>query len=103
MIKIATISASVVLSSFFSVSFAADAASGQSKAALCAGCHGADGISFSPEIPNLAGQKAPYLEKAVQDYKSGMRKNPMMSSIVANVSEADVADIAAYFSSLSAK
>lgn len=103
MIKIAIVSASVFLSSFSSFSFAGDVAAGQAKAAVCAGCHGEDGISFSPEIPNLAGQKAPYLEKAVQDYKSGMRKNPMMSSIVANVSDADVADIAAYFSSLSAK
>lgn len=79
---------------------AGDAAAGKNKAMLCGGCHGMNGISMSPEIPNLAGQKEAYLVKAIKDYKSGMRKNPMMSSVVASVAEADIADIAAYFASL---
>lgn len=80
--------------------FAGDAAAGQAKAALCGGCHGPDGISFSPEVPNLKGQKEAYILKAIGDFKSGARKNPLMSSMVANLNEADAADIAAYFSSL---
>jgi len=80
--------------------FAADAAAGKAKAAVCGGCHGADGISMAPDIPNLKGQKEVYLKKAIGDYKSGMRKNPIMASMVGNLSDADAADIAAYFSSL---
>lgn len=80
--------------------FAADAAAGKAKAAACGGCHGANGISMSPEIPNLKGQKEAYLVKAIGDYKSGMRKNPIMASMVGTISDADAADIAAYFSSL---
>ena len=80
--------------------FAGDATAGKSKAALCAGCHGADGISPSDEVPNLAGQKAAYLVKAAKDYKTGARKNPMMQSIIGGVSDTDLEDIAAYYSTL---
>ena len=83
-----------------STAIAGDAAAGQAKAAVCGGCHGPDGISFSPEVPNLKGQKEAYIKKAIGDFKSGARKNPMMSSMVGNLSDADTADIAAYFSSL---
>jgi len=93
----------VVLSSACLISFSAiagDVAAGKAKAALCAGCHGAAGISMSPEIPNLAGQKEAYLAKAIRDYKSGARKNPMMASIVGMIADGDIENIAAYFSSL---
>jgi cytochrome c553 len=93
----------LAIASFLSVTgsaIAADAAAGKSKSGLCAGCHGANGISTSPEIPNLAGQKEAYLVKAIKDYKSGARKNPMMNSMVGGLSETDIADLAAYFSSL---
>jgi len=86
------------ISSFSAIS--GDAIAGKSKAALCGGCHGVDGISMSPEVPNLAGQKDIYLAKAIRDYKSGARKNPMMSSVVGMVADEDIDDIAAYFSSL---
>lgn len=79
---------------------AADAAAGKAKAAVCAGCHGADGISVSPDIPNLAGQKEVYLQKAITYYKTGERKNPMMQSMVGGLSEEDIANLAAYYSSL---
>ena len=80
--------------------FAGDAGAGQAKAGVCGGCHGPDGVSFSPEIPNLKGQKEAYLIKAIGDYKSGARKNPMMSSMVGGLNETDIADIAAYYASL---
>jgi cytochrome c553 len=47
---------------------------------LCAACHGADGHARQPDIPNLAGQKADYLYKAMRDYKSGARDVPLMRS-----------------------
>ena len=86
--------------SFGSPVMAADVAAGNEKSVVCQGCHGADGISLSPEVPNLAGQKEEYLAKAIGDYRSGVRKNPIMGSMVGEVSDADAADIAAYFSSL---
>lgn len=94
---IALTSASVMS---FSAVAAGDAAAGKSKAALCAGCHGADGISMSPDIPNLKGQKAGYLAKAIKDFKSGARKNPMMATVVGMIADGDEEDLAAYFSSL---
>ena len=93
----------VVIAGLCSVSFstiAGDVAAGKEKAALCAACHGANGISMSPDIPNLAGQKSAYLAKAIRDYKSGARKNPMMASVVGTLADGDIENVAAYYSSL---
>ena len=76
-----------------------DAAAGQAKSALCATCHGADGNSQIPMNPKLAGQSAAYLIKQLQDYKSGERQNPTMSAMVGSLSDQDIADIAAWYSS----
>lgn len=90
----------IALSVFsFSVN-AADIAAGKSKSMLCTSCHGANGISNSKDIPNLAGQKVGYLAKAIRDFKSGKRKNGMMSSVVPMIADADIDNIAAYFASL---
>ncbi len=76
-----------------------DAAAGKAKAAVCAGCHGPDGNSVNPIWPKLAGQHASYLVKALKDYKAGKRKDPMMAPMVAPLSDADINNLAAYFSS----
>ncbi|MBE1299448.1 MAG: c-type cytochrome [Alteromonadaceae bacterium] len=81
---------------------AADAAAGKAKAVVCAACHGANGISTIPMYPNLAGQKEAYLLKALKDYKSGNRKDPVMSPMAMPLSDADMANLAAYFASLPA-
>lgn len=81
---------------------AGDAAAGKVKAATCAACHGATGCSATDIWPNLAGQKAGYLAKQIKDFKSGARKDPSMTAMVAPLSDADVANVAAYFSSLPA-
>ena len=81
---------------------AGDAAAGKAKAAVCAACHGANGISMIPNYPNLAGQKELYLVDAIKAYKSGVRKNPIMAPMVASLSDDDIANLAAYFSSLPA-
>ncbi len=79
-----------------------DVAKGKEKAALCATCHGADfNTPIMPEYPKLAGQPHDYLEKALHDYKSGKRKNPLMAPMAQTLSKQDMKDLAAYISSLS--
>ncbi|OUS27896.1 cytochrome C [Thalassotalea sp. 42_200_T64] len=79
---------------------AADAAAGKDKSAMCAACHGAAGVSAVPMYPNLAGQKEAYIAKQLSDFKSGARKDPVMSGMAMPLSDADVADLAAYYGSL---
>ena len=90
------------LSLFANFASAGDAAAGKAKAAVCAACHGANGISMIPNYPNLAGQKEAYLVDSLKAYKNGSRKNPVMSPMAAPLSDEDIANLAAYFSSLPA-
>lgn len=78
---------------------AGDAEAGKAKSAACAACHGAQGISAIPMYPNLAGQKEQYLMDAIKAYKSGARENAMMKPMVASLSDTDIENLAAYFSS----
>ena len=71
---------------------------GKAKSTACAACHGTDGVSTVPTFPKLAGQHPDYLYQALKDYKAGKRKNPIMAGMAANLSDADMADLAAYFS-----
>lgn len=75
-----------------------NAEAGKAKSAPCAACHGADGNSPTPSFPKLSGQHADYLYHSLKDYKSGKRKNPIMSGQVANLSTQDMKDLAAYYS-----
>jgi len=77
-----------------------DAAAGKTKAASCAGCHGADGISKSPAFPNLKGQKAVYVVKQLKAFKAGTRKDGTMQAMSKPLSDADMSNIAAYYESL---
>ena len=80
--------------------YADDAAdAGKSKAAVCGACHGMDGNSASPQFPKLAGQNASYIQAQLANFKSGKRQNAIMSGQAANLSEQDMAAVAAYFSS----
>ena len=101
--KIIALSAACALFAAVGTVHAADAAAGKAKAAACAGCHGADGNSMVPMYPNLAGQHATYLEKAIKDYKSGARNDATMKAMVGALSDADIANLAAYFASQKAK
>ena len=89
-----------LLSINFAVAASGDADAGKTKAATCAACHGSNGIGASDTFPNLAGQHADYIVKQLKAFKSGDRKNPLMSPMAAPLSEQDMADVAAYFSSL---
>lgn len=80
---------------------AGDAVKGKGKSALCATCHGSDGNSALAINPKLAGQGESYLVKQMKDFKSAQRKNATMEPMVATLSEVDMADIAAFFSSQS--
>jgi len=82
------------------VSLAADVAAGEGKSILCSGCHGANGISLTPDIPNLASQKEAYLVNTMKAFRAGSRKNPMMNSIAQGLSDDDIANLAAYYASL---
>ncbi len=86
-----------------SLSHAGDPEAGKAKAAVCANCHGADGIGTAEIYPNLAGQKAGYLVSSIKAYKNGDRKGGMtavMAPMVSTLSDEDIADIAAYYSGL---
>jgi cytochrome c553 len=82
---------------------AGDPAAGKAKAAVCAACHGTDGISLNDLWPNLAGQKEGYLKKQITAFRAGTRHDPNMQPMVANLTDADIDNLAAYFSSLPAK
>lgn len=83
---------------------AADAAAGKAKAGVCAGCHGADGNGGAdPSWPKLAGQHENYLAAQLEAFKSGKRKDPLMSPMAAGLSKQDMQNIAAYYSSLPSK
>lgn len=75
-----------------------DPAAGKEKSAQCASCHGPDGNSEDPNFPILAGQYADYLAKALEDYKTGARKNPIMAGFAAGLSKQDREDLAAFYS-----
>lgn len=78
-----------------------DIDAGKAKAAVCQACHGLDGnAGTDPQYPRLAGQYHDYLARALHEYKTGDRKNPIMAGFVATLSDADIENLAAYFSSL---
>jgi cytochrome c553 len=68
-------------------------------AAACTACHGQDGVGTLPENPTLAGQHADYLAQALNDYRLGKRRNPIMGSFAGQLTRDDIQALAAYFSS----
>ncbi len=96
----------VMLSALFAFAVAtpgqaADVAAGKAMAgAVCGTCHGVNGVSISPGIPNLAAQRASYIAKQLKAFASKKRKHPMMSPLAAKLSASQIADVAAYFQSL---
>ena len=77
---------------------AQDLAAGKARAeAVCAACHGANGVSVTDTIPNLAGQKSAYLQSQLRALKDGTRKNAIMGAIAAQLSAEDIVNVAAHF------
>jgi cytochrome c553 len=89
-----------ILPAMLAPASAADAAAGRKKAARCAVCHGLDGLAKNPVTPNLAGDNANYLRKQLGAFRSGERKDPQMSVMAKDLSDEDIADLAAWYSSL---
>lgn len=73
---------------------------GKAKSAICAGCHGRNGKANVLNYPHLAGQNAAYLEKQMKAFRSGERKDPIMGAMAKQLSDADIANLAAYYESL---
>ncbi len=82
------------------VKAAGDVKAGSAKALMCQACHGIDGLSKVPDAPNIAGQVETYIAAQLQAYKSGTRKNDAMSVVAPALSDADIDDLAAYFSAI---
>jgi cytochrome c553 len=82
------------------VSMAGSADAGKQKSSGCVSCHGMNGKSTNPNVPNLAGQKKNYLQKALTLYRDKKREDAMMNSLTASLSDADIDDIATYYSSV---
>jgi cytochrome c553 len=86
-----------------SVCAAGDVKAGRAKALMCQACHGIDGLSKVPDAPNIAAQTEPYIVAQLQAFKSGTRKNDAMSVVAPSLSDADIEDLAAYFSAIEIK
>jgi nitrite reductase (NO-forming) / hydroxylamine reductase len=80
-----------------------DIAAGKAKAATCFACHGVDGNSLNPLYPSLAGQQADYTSKQLIAFRDGTRQDAMMAPMAAPLSDADIANVSAYFASMSPK
>jgi len=94
-------SLTVALLSFIpAIAFSAgNAAAGKSKSVICHACHGETGQSVQPIYPNLGGQHQDYLSKSLRGFRDGSRKNAIMSGFAANLSDADIEDISAWYAS----
>ncbi|MCZ8487408.1 cytochrome c [Vibrio lentus] len=82
---------------------AGDVAAGQAKAAICAACHGADGIAMIPGYPNLKGQNEQYIVSSINAYKTKQRNGGLaavMRAQASMLSDEDIANLAAYYASL---
>lgn len=82
---------------------AGDAKAGRAKAQMCQACHGSDGLSTVPDAPNIAGQVEGYLATQLRAFKSGARKNEAMTLVASGLSDQDIDNLAAWFSSIEIK
>lgn len=95
-----SLSVSVLLTCFWVAPVsAADIAAGEQKSSNCMGCHGPKGKSSSAQWPNIAAQQSAYIVNQLNAFKTGTRENPMMQSMAANLSDDDINNLAAYYSS----
>ncbi|WP_310613781.1 cytochrome c [Limnohabitans sp.] len=83
-----------------SQSWSADAKNGQVLAGACSVCHGVQGLSMAPNTPNLAAQPSMYLEEQLKNYRSGQRKHEVMAVMAKPLSNSDIENLAAWYSSL---
>jgi len=97
---IAAVMMAGVLAGTGGVTHAGDVAAGKARSATCTGCHGTEGVSNNPLWPNLAGQQEGYLVKQLEAFREGVRSDPMMGPMAKPLSDTDIRNLAAYYSSL---
>ncbi|HUS56110.1 MAG TPA: cytochrome P460 family protein [Thermohalobaculum sp.] len=95
-----TLAAAFIAAALAGAANAADAIRGATLAENCAACHGPAGVSVSSDIPNLAAQKEDYVTTQLKAFRAGKRTNTLMNAIVSDITDEDIADLAAHFSSL---
>jgi cytochrome c553 len=99
-IRILTILSAAAIASAATTASAGDPAAGKAKSVACAGCHGANGMAVVPTYPNLAGQNKAYLISTLKGFRDGTRDNATMNPMAKPLSDADIENLAAYYSSL---
>ena len=96
----ATLAVAVLAACAPALALGADVAAGQAKVQqVCQACHGLDGNSQAADYPKLGGQYPDYIAKALRDYKSGARKNPIMAGFAGTLTDKDIENVAAYYAS----
>jgi cytochrome c553 len=79
---------------------AADPAAGKALAGPCRVCHGLDGVGTNPMVPNIGGESAEYIIKQLKDFRDGRRQDPQMSIMAESLSDQQIQDLAAWYSSI---
>ncbi len=79
---------------------AQDVPAGREKAQQCSLCHGELGIAVAPNAPNLAGENAAYVAAQLRAFRDGTRTHHQMTIIASGLSDADIADLAAWFAAI---
>ncbi|MGH8125800.1 MAG: c-type cytochrome [Rhodanobacteraceae bacterium] len=100
---IASLLAAALVLGFGTASASGNVAAGKKKAVACEACHGKDGNGIAPNYPALAGQYQDYLEQALHEYKDRQRVHPIMDAMADPLTDQDIQDLAAFFSSLPSK
>lgn len=98
--KIFTAGIAVLALGLANVAVAGDAAAGKTKSETCVACHGEDGIAMQAIYPNLKGQQEEYLVLSIKAYRDGARSDEMMKMFAMSLTDADIENLAAYYSSL---
>ena len=94
----AVLAVSLPLISCAEAATGADIEAGRQKAQVCVTCHGPEGNSANPVMPSLAGQPAQFISTELFQFREGNRKDPQMTPVAASLTNADMNDLAAYFS-----
>jgi cytochrome c553 len=100
---IATLACGVSFNAFAAEGGGAPGKSAEEMSKPCAACHAADGNATNAQYPRLAGQYHDYLARALQEYKTGERQNAIMQGFVKTLSEADIQELANYYSQMPGK
>ena len=97
---IAALAAAAAIAVTLSAASANDPKAGRKKAAACKTCHGIDGIAKIPIAPHIAGESKVYLQTQLKAFRSGKRKHEIMSVVAEKLSDQDISDLSAWYSSI---